>query len=962
MEVVVGSLISAAAPSIGGAIGGLAATAVGKAFIGVGLSIGASYLLDQTKTTSGAGTGGVRGQQLSTQYDTNEPREIPVGTVATEGSFKYQNTFGPNGNDYVELVYALADVECDSLVGVIATGKALTLGSEVSTAWASGRTVAEYPGAMWISFHAGDFDQAADSDLVAHNDNWTSKHRGRGVCYVRITMKYSEKLFADGRPSFRFIIKAAKFYDWRKDSTAGGSGSHRWGQPDTYEWTDNPVVVWYNYRRGIFVNGQRLAGMNTPARSMPVAQWTAAANACDEDVGLKGGGAEKRYRANGWIVVGTDHGRVRNDFLAAMAGTEADCGGVIRIFPGVAQSSVMTISDADLISDEPLSYLPKLSVTSLTNIVTGQFSDPALDYEPNALPIRQSPDDVAADYGSELNTSYDLRYVTSGTQGQRTLEIFRREGRYQRSITVTLRARCCLLEAGDWITWTSDRYGFVSTKWRVLKAALQRDLTTVVELREISESIYAWNPAVDELDPLAPKPVAAGNSTFTAVQDFIIQTAVATSLTGAQRPGLMATYTPIDDPTVREILIQYRRIGDTVPLEYRHVLPGSGTVTWLNGVMGEAEYEARALPITVPERDTTWTGWVSTAEATGAQIVDIAAVANSVPPDTITPEMLDEMSRFLLSLSFAADEVFGSVNERLSEVQEMIVRLSDAASANLITAEEYGARIDEVRTILQTETNVLAQQIATISAQIDGDIATAVQTITTRVNQVEVLAGTKNRVFRQNTAPVALAAGDIWIHTGMGNQIRVATAPGTQSWVVSVDQRIPNMETAQTATASSLSQLTTRVGNNEASVFDLAESIDGVRARKTLGINANGKVALVDIAGNEFGTSLTFVGDDVYFSHPSVNGGNPMPFLAIKTVGGVNKFVFKGQMITDSFVSGEASFASLSAIVANLGIITAGLMRDTSNSYQFRVADGWWGKTDGSSFIDMKNGILQFTV
>jgi hypothetical protein len=39
------------------------------------------------------------------------------------------------------------------------------------------------------------------------------------------------------------------------DSTvAGGSGSHRWNDPSTWEWSDNPAVCRYNWVRGIYAN------------------------------------------------------------------------------------------------------------------------------------------------------------------------------------------------------------------------------------------------------------------------------------------------------------------------------------------------------------------------------------------------------------------------------------------------------------------------------------------------------------------------------------------------------------------------------------------------------------------------------------------------------------------------------------------------------------------------------------
>lgn len=43
------------------------------------------------------------------------------------------------------------------------------------------------------------------------------------------------------------VIEAALCYDPRKDSTAGGTGSHRLNDPDTWEWTDNAALIIADY-------------------------------------------------------------------------------------------------------------------------------------------------------------------------------------------------------------------------------------------------------------------------------------------------------------------------------------------------------------------------------------------------------------------------------------------------------------------------------------------------------------------------------------------------------------------------------------------------------------------------------------------------------------------------------------------------------------------------------------------
>src|SRR5690606_29023148 len=124
-----------------------------------------------------------------------------------------------------------------------------------------------------------------------------------------------------GVPNIRVELRGTKLYDLRKDSTVpGGSGSHRFGQPATYEWSDNPAILEYNYRRGIYVGTQRVLGMSVPASDLINDMYIAAANACDEDVPLKEGGTEKRYRVG--LIVSDDrpHSEALETIRDAMAG------------------------------------------------------------------------------------------------------------------------------------------------------------------------------------------------------------------------------------------------------------------------------------------------------------------------------------------------------------------------------------------------------------------------------------------------------------------------------------------------------------------------------------------------------------------------------------------------------------------------------------------------------------------
>ncbi|WP_414461830.1 hypothetical protein [Hyphomicrobium sp. DY-1] len=655
---------------------------VGEGIVGIGLSFGVSYLAKKLQPQSTSAGSSSTGMQLSLSYQPNGPRQVPLGVCASAGTLIYHNSYGPNGNDYVQLVYKLGDVPCGGLLKVFANGEQLTLGSPSGDANVSGTAVLEYPGAMWISYHSGDWNQSVDSDLVskATGGEFLSSYRGRGICYVRVTLKFDQKLYKNGLPAFVFVFQGAKLYDYRKDGSVGGSGSHRWGTESTYEFTENPAVIAYNWYRGIRVNGAPLAGMNVPADFLPLDNWMAAANACDETVNLKAGGTERRYRMGGIVPVDADNASVMRDIVTSMAGSVADCGGIFKLYPGVSQTPVLHITDDDIMSNVTVKYVPKQSRSGLVNAVFGSFNDPSQMYQSTALPPRISPTDEAADGGLRLSQNYGLTYVSSGTQGQRITEILRRQGRFQRNLQFTLSPIAVGLESCDWISWTSRRYGFTDMLFRVVQGNRNPELTVPVEINETSESIFAWNPMVDQLDPNDPATVGTGGAKLlTPTGVALTTTLIVNEDTGVQAPGLRITWDPITDQTVQTLKLEFRKVGSTVALQKQILDPSAGEYTWIDGVQGGVDYEARLDMVTVPKRGTVATGWSATTGQTEPQIVALALLSqNGTPPDTVTPEMLSAQARLELEMSTALASLQGSVQQRLDDT---VATLRSAISA-----------------------------------------------------------------------------------------------------------------------------------------------------------------------------------------------------------------------------------------------------------------------------------------
>lgn len=716
------------APALGAILGGVAATAVGQAVIGLGLSLGLGYLARRLQPEADTSA---RGMRLSLRLEPNSPREIGFGEFASAGTLEYHNTYGPNGNDYVQLVYAIADHECDGLVSVFVDGVPCALGAYVSTADVNGFPVVGFEDCLWLQFHSGAFDQTADADLVSKSSNgeWSSTERGAGVAYVRATIKANPEKFKSGQPRLLFVVRGIKLYDVRKDSTAGGSGSHRWGVPSTYEYTRNPIICAYNYRRGIFVGGSKLGGMNATVAALPVAAWAAAANVCDELVALKAGGTEKRYQMSGVVPVNADHRTVLRDMITAAGGVDVDSGGVFKPYAGAALSPVMTITDGDLMPGA-VQYVPKLSRTGLVNAVFGTYQSPAQKYEATALPPRISSADAESDGGSVLQEHYGLSFVTSGTQGQRITEILRRKNRYQRTVACRLRSRFAVLEVGDWVTWSSDRYGFNGT-FEIAQATLERDLSISVELREIAADVFSWVPGLDELDPLSPVEVGSGGTRLSVVEDVALANITITGAGDEQRPGLRVTWQPITDITVLRLDLEYRKVGDTVALERQIVNAGAGSYDWLDGVQGGITYEARLKPVTLPERATTWSAWVAVPAAAAPQIVSLAAEALYIDPENIPPAELSAQSAFELALVTARENIRGSVSNQVAELR---VDLERVAQSIMSTAAFQTRQMQSVRRTIDGQTVTVTELLEvteglsgswTVQVDVDGRVVAA---------------------------------------------------------------------------------------------------------------------------------------------------------------------------------------------------------------------------------------------
>jgi len=129
-----------------------------------------------------------------------------------------------------------------------------------------------------MNLHHGAASQTADPMLVASMPNWTSAHKLNGIAYIAAHYGYDKDGIWSGVPQLTVQVRGKKVYDPRLDSTAGGSGSHRFNDVSTYAYSDNPALCFLNYITDNEV------GKGLTESQINISTFSSAADVCDTEV------------------------------------------------------------------------------------------------------------------------------------------------------------------------------------------------------------------------------------------------------------------------------------------------------------------------------------------------------------------------------------------------------------------------------------------------------------------------------------------------------------------------------------------------------------------------------------------------------------------------------------------------------------------------------------------------------
>ena len=619
-----------AAPLVGLGLSTTAATTLATAGLYIATT-GASILLQMAmaeKTEQEIGT------KLSAVLGGAVNQSIHVGRKETAGSFIYKGAWGVNNrvpNGFLTRVYALSDrpvigfkdyvwvdgLKCGYDPDTTETVDGVNLGHNIPKFNASGGH------RLWVKFHDGT-QGSADNYLVNKFGSgaraWTEDHVGRGRAYMIVTQKYDKKA-PTGEVEVTAVVKNTSLYDWRNDSTNGGSGSQRYSNQATWG-TDpgNPITNAYNVMRGIYYGSEWMyGGQKWPATRFDNDTWTAAANKCDSDVDVSGGGTIKWARQGAEIDVSEEPWAVIERMLKSSNGRIVESGGKFKVYVGGIGASVYSFTDADTIISEELTGQLFPTRDSIANTVNGTYVEPENAGEAKAYKPRTKSEYVEQD-GDVRKTTMDFDYVRDNRQAQRMALLALKDNRRFRTFSVAFWSQARKLEPCDVISWTSDKYQFTAKKFIVGDVVLRDDGIVIVNVREADANDANWTPITDE-DPFTTgvfEDLDEPTQTFTANVTAVIQT----DDDGKHRRPAIRIEETLDDEFVdcQALRYQVRKKNGDQKIIYRgrsmaFFDPDNedfGDITFTdNSFLEGREVQVRYKIEPESDRDTEWSDWVT---------------------------------------------------------------------------------------------------------------------------------------------------------------------------------------------------------------------------------------------------------------------------------------------------------------------------------------------------------------
>lgn len=476
---------------------------------GIILSVGTSFVLKGISGLFGKG-----GSQPSLAHDTanhqvtvrqpTAPRRVVYGKDNIGGIITFIALSGAS-NEFLHVVVTFTGHEIDAF-------EEIWLGEDLLTLDGSGNATGKYAGFVTVEQKLGAAGEAAFPGLIAALPaKWTSNHKQEGCASLHVQLKNSSELFPSGLPNIKALIRGKLIYDWRTSTTA---------------WSDNAALCLADY----LTTASTGLGSSTSELDSTLAQ--AAANVCDELVGIHGSTTEKRYRCWGTFDLSERPGDIIKALCASMSGRCTWVGSKWRTYAGAWRAPVLAFDDNDF-RQGAIVYNARRSRRDICNGVKGTFVDPLNKWQPTDFPAftlsssrGYAQDDYFLEDGSErIWRDVEMRFVKWASQCQRLAKIELLSSRRQGNGSLPFNLSAYTAAPTEVIQVSHSRFGWSAKTFETTELALVTEsgadgaplIAVNANVVETDAAVYAWS-ATDDLAPNVPAdlPLPTGDNAGSA--------------------------------------------------------------------------------------------------------------------------------------------------------------------------------------------------------------------------------------------------------------------------------------------------------------------------------------------------------------------------------------------------------------------------------------------------------------
>ena len=420
------------------------------------------------------------------------PRQMVYGRTRKGGVITFLHSTGEKDKD-LHLVVVLAAHRVKSIGAIYFEGEMAIN--------ASGTPLGRWAGKLAVEKRLGGADQPAFAGLIAAAPNlWTPAHRLAGCAAIYLRLSYDPDAFPGGIPNITVDLEGK---DDILDPRTGARG-----------YSENAALCVADYMaHTIYGIG---AGIGA-ADGIESGSLIEAANICDEQIPLSGGGSEPRYSCNGVVSLSETPKTIIEAMLTAMAGRCIWQAGQWHMRAGAYRIPTEILTSDD-VREGGIALTTRQSRSANFNAVRGQFVSPENDWQPDDFPAYASETYRLEDGGEQVWRDIALPFTISASAAQRLAKIELERNRRQQMLKISGKLKAWRVGAGETAFFKYDRWGFGGAAMPDGKPfevqSVRLDLTQIgngtriapeLVLRETSSLVYDWDASEAQIYAAAPR-------------------------------------------------------------------------------------------------------------------------------------------------------------------------------------------------------------------------------------------------------------------------------------------------------------------------------------------------------------------------------------------------------------------------------------------------------------------------